>query len=155
MALLFSVAAGAVEVSSAIENFWVPKATMPQTELGLRAAVVNGKIYVMGDSINYEYDTTTNSWITKAPMPTPRNEFQIAVHQNKIYTIGGRSGGTSATGPIDSGANEVYDPSTDTWKTMRSMPNNRSSIGASVVNGKIHLIGADIHEVYDLSLIHI
>ena len=150
MALLFSVAAGAVEVSSAIENFWVPKAPMPQTELGLRAVAVNGRIYVMGDSINYEYDPVTNSWIAKAPMPTPRNEFQIAVSQNKIYTIGGRSGWTSATGPIDSGTNELYDPSTDTWETMKLMPTNRSGLGASVVNGKIHLIGADIHEVYDV-----
>ena len=132
------------------ENSWTTKAPMPQTEFGLRAAATNGKIYVMGGSINYEYDPATNGWIAKAPMPTPRNAFEIAVYQNKIYAIGGKSGWTQATGDIYSGANEVYDTSTDTWKTMKSMPTNRSDVGASVVNGKIHLIGADIHEVYDV-----
>jgi N-acetylneuraminic acid mutarotase len=132
------------------ENTWTTRAPMPQAIRGVKAAVVNGKIYVIGGEANFEYDPDTDTWIVKKPMPTARTYFEVAVHQNKIYTIGGRSGWTSTTGSIYSGANEVYDPSTDTWETKKLMPTNRSDISASVVNGKIHLIGPDIHEVYDV-----
>lgn len=92
------------------ENTWVSMAQIPQSELGIRAVAVNGKIYVIGGSINSEYDPATNNWTAKTPMPTPRNWFGITVYQNKIYTVGGRSEG------ITFGAIEVYDPMTDTWK---------------------------------------
>ena len=128
--------------ASAAENTWTTKEPMPQSEGGLRATAVNGKIYVMGGSINYEYDTATNKWTAKTPMPTPRYHFGIAIYQNKIYAIGAWS---------NSGANEVYDPATDTWKTKTPLPTNRSEIEASVVDGEIHLISPDSHDVYDVA----
>jgi hypothetical protein len=132
------------------ENSWTTKAPVPQTEGIGRAAAVNGKIYVMGSLFTYEYDPATDNWVEKTPMPTPRATAGIAVYQNKMYAIGGSSGWTQETGSIYSGANEVYDPSTDTWETKEPMPTNRS-VGASVVYGKIHLIGPDSHDVYDIA----
>lgn len=138
-------------VSATSRDSWTTRAQIPQTDFGLRAASSNGKVYVMGGSINCEYDSATDTWAAKTPMPTPRTYFQIAVYQNKIYAIGGRSGwNQEEQAPIYSGANEVYDPSTNTWKTLKLIMTNRSDIAASVVNGKIHLIGADIHEVYNI-----
>ena len=131
--------------TSAAENTWTTKAPIPQAEHGVMAAAVNGKIYVMGGSSNYEYDPSTDNWAEKTPMPTPRNSFGIAAYQNKIYTIGGSSDG------VFSGTNEVYDPSTDTWENKEPMPTNRVQIGANVVNAKIHLIGNDSHNVYDIA----
>lgn len=128
----------------------VEKTPMPQTEGGT-AAAVNGKIYVMGGSINYEYDPATDNWAEKTPMATTRRPYGIAVYQNKIFTIGGSSGWTQETGTIYSNANEVYDPSTDTWETKEPMPTNRSQSEANVVNGKIHLIADDAHYVYDIA----
>lgn len=136
---------------SATSDSWATKAQIPQTDFGLRAASSNGKVYVMGGLINYEYDPATDTWAAKTPMPTPRTYFQIAVYQNKIYAIGGRAGwNQEQQAPIYSGANEVYDPSTNTWKTLKPMPTNRSDITASVVDGKIHLTGAGIHDVYSV-----
>jgi N-acetylneuraminic acid mutarotase len=134
------------------ENTWVSKTELPQTTMGLMAASVNGKIYLMGDSINLEYNPATNNWTSKTPMPIPRIAVGIAVYQNKIYTIGGSTGWTQEAGTLLSNVNEVYDPSTDSWETKSPMPTNASSIGAGVVDGKIHLIGCDIHEVYDIAL---
>ncbi len=128
-----------------IENSWTTKASMPKAINGAKAAAVNGKIYVIGDDANFEYNPVTNTWTGKKPMPTARMFFEIAVYQNRIYAIGGRSSG------ITFGANEVYDPSTDTWTTKKEMPINISDIEANVVNGKIHLIGTDRHDVYDIT----
>lgn len=146
LALIFITASvikvNPVSAPSAIENTWTTKAPIPQEVGSVRAAVVNGKIYVMGGSSNYEYDPETDNWVAKTPMPTPRWHFGIAVYQNKIYTIGAWE---------SSCANEVYDPSTDTWETKEPMPTNRSGVFANVVNDKIHLIGTDSHDVYDIA----
>jgi N-acetylneuraminic acid mutarotase len=120
------------------ENSWESMASIPETSGGIRAATANGKIYVMGSSINYEYDPTRNKWTEKTSMPTPRLWFAITVYQNKIYAIGGRLSGVSF------GANEVYDPSTDTWEVMKSIPASISDIDANVVADKIYIIGGGI-----------
>jgi hypothetical protein len=132
----------------ASENTWTTKAPIPQTGA---TAVVNGKIYVISDAINYEYDPATDSWVEKTPMPTPRHSFGIITYQNKIYTIGGRTEWNDETGITDTRANEVYDPSTDTWETKKSMPTTRGDLWANVVDGKIHLISDDAHDVYDIA----
>ncbi|MCW4044796.1 MAG: hypothetical protein NWE94_04690 [Candidatus Bathyarchaeota archaeon] len=158
IALLLSLAfivtqfmTAAKPVSPTSQDSWQQKTPIPKTEFGLRAASSNGKVYVIGDSINYEYDPATDKWTEKTPLPTPRTYFQIATYENKIYAIGGRSGwNQKEQRTILSGANEVYDPSTNTWKKLKPMLTNRSDISASVVNGKIHIIGTDIHEVYNI-----
>ncbi len=89
-------------------------------------------------------------------MPTARSGFAIASYENKLYVIGGSVGDTF-TGNV-----EVYDPMTDTWQSKASMPTPRADLCASVVNGKIYLIGGKtysstapyyrqtgINEVYD------
>ena len=135
-----------VSGATVTENTWVSKGQIPQSENGVRATSVDGKIYVLGESINLEFDPATNNWTAKKTMTTPRIGFGIAVYQNKIFTIGGSLDG------IDFGSNEVYDPSTDTWETKTSMPTNRSYVGAAVVDGKIHLISTGSHDVYDIAL---
>jgi N-acetylneuraminic acid mutarotase len=153
----------AVHCVLAAEDFWATKTSMP-TENGIQAAVVNGKIYVIGGSNNYtsnplyEYDPTTDSWATKNPVPTPRDNFAVAACQNKIYVIGGTSGWSSSSSTIKTGLNEVYDPETDSWETKTSMPTKRYHMGANAVDGKIYVIGGKtggqyttvaLNEVYD------
>ncbi len=144
--------------TEAKENSWTTKASMPKAISGAKAAVVNGKIYVMASTFNYEYDPSTDNWNAKKPMPTARTYFGIAVYQNRIYTIGGEWW-DAVNGSVRSNINEVYDPLTDTWETKEPMPTNRSQLEANVVNGKIYLIGGRtvgpqyltvaLNEVYD------
>jgi hypothetical protein len=143
LVLVFVIASCTViaepEVSAeTTENSWKTMAPIPETYYGIRAATANGKIYVIGSSINYEYDPTRNKWTEKTAMPTPRVYFAITVYQNKIYAIGGRGSGVSF------GANEVYDPSTDTWEIMKPIPTNISDVDANMVAGKIYIIGGGI-----------
>jgi N-acetylneuraminic acid mutarotase len=140
----FASAYSSVELA---ENSWTTKASMPSTASGCKAAILNGKIYVVGVSYNYEfnpptrepflyeYNPATNTWIMKKPMPTPRNSFGVATYQNKIYVIGGNLNGTNT------GINEVYDPAADTWETKSPMPTPRQSFEANAVDGKIYVIG--------------
>jgi N-acetylneuraminic acid mutarotase len=58
-----------------------------------------------------------NSWATKAPMQQARNSLGVVAVDNKIYAIGGYTADSKIVG-----INEQYDPKTDTWITMASMP---------------------------------
>src|SRR6266540_520544 len=85
---------------------WKALAPMPTRRGAAGAAVVNGKIYVIGGStvipgaadihptrphqvLNMveEYDPASNSWRARAAMPTPRNHHVVAAAGNKIYAI--------------------------------------------------------------------
>jgi N-acetylneuraminic acid mutarotase len=111
-----------------------------------KAAVADGKIYLIGGSVNYEYNPATDNWAARTPMPTPETGFSIASYQNKIYLIGGSF-------------NEVYDPITDTWQSKTPMPTYILSASANVVNGKIYVISGytsdyetvGLNQVYDIA----
>jgi N-acetylneuraminic acid mutarotase len=154
--------------AGAVENEWTAKSPMPTARGGVGVAVVNGKIYAIGGlsgdthvAVNEEYNPVTNTWTTRVPMPTARSGFAIAVYQNKIYCIGGTVGDGEDLVSGFTGANEVYDPVKNTWEIKESMPTPRADLCASVVDGKIYLIGGkeywgsnpfyhelDVNEVY-------
>ena len=155
--------------SGASENQWTTKKPMPTPRGGFGVAVANGKIYAIGGlnpdtnlAVNQEYDPVSDLWRTKKPMPTPRSGCAVASYQGKIYVIGGTVGITTDLVSEFTGIVEVYDPATDTWETKTPMPTPRADLHASVVNGKIYLIGGKerwgeeplyhevaVNEVYD------
>ena len=147
-----------VQPACAVENSWTTTQSMPTPRSGLGVAVVNGKIYAIGgdggSSVTEEYDPITDTWTAKKSMPTGRGRFGVAVYQNKIYIMGG------ATASGFTAANEVYDPLTDTWEGKTPIPKgSRAELAASVVNGKIYVVGgyffgaflvsSNVLEVYD------
>jgi len=150
LAATFLIGGDPASGTTAAENSWETKAANPDMEGG-SAAVVNGRIHVMGGELHYEYNPSTNTWTARTPMPTPRRPYGIVSYKDKIYVIGGSTGWTQEKGTLYSSANEVYDPSTGTWETKKAMPTVRGSFQASVVSGKIHLIANDVHDVYDVA----
>ena len=50
---------------------------------------------------------------------------------------------------VVTGANEVYDPATNTWETKTPMPTPRNYLEANVVGGKIYLIGGEAQQPLD------
>jgi len=166
--LTASCVIAAKPVSAPTADSWVSKEPMPSTLNYPKAAMLNGKIYVVGafshygDNVNnslFEYDPVTDNWTVRKSMPSSRLSFAVAACQNRIYVIGGCLNVPDYYDP-DAGlsTNEVYDPATDTWETKASMPTARWDLVAETVNGKIYVISGrtggaktsvKVNEVYD------
>jgi N-acetylneuraminic acid mutarotase len=122
---------------------WSSMTPMPTARMAFGVAVVNGKIYAIGGTeygTNEMYDPATNTWTTMVPMPTPRSYFAAATYNGKIYCIGGVTSSIHVFGTT-SGANEVYDPQTNSWETKAPLPGPRERMATNTVDGKIYLIG--------------
>ncbi len=95
------------------------------------------------------------TWSRKADMPTATSLHGAVVVDGKIYIIGGTDyiyGWTDYWFTVF-----LYDPLTDTWTRKADMPAGRARLCASVVDGRIYVIGGAPHrdsevptvEVYD------
>lgn len=78
------------------------------------AAIVNGKVYVVGGfsgsalGTTEEYDPDTDAWTPRASMPTARRSPVVAAVNDKVYAIGGMSY-IDVNQVTDSYATEEYD----------------------------------------------
>ena len=139
---------------------WTQKADMPTIRSDFSTCVVDGKIFVIGGSLQLRmdeygdlslstvemYDPETDTWAGKANMPTVRSNVSVSVVDGKIYAIGGSKmkkyqvprgfGHESEELPTV----EMYDPATDTWTQKADMPTPRKT-KTCVVDGKIYAIG--------------
>ncbi len=152
ISIVLVLALGLASVSLAAEGIWTTRADMPTRRWDLSTSVVDGKIYAIGGASGYayealrtveEYDPATDTWTTKSEMATARQGLSTSVVNGKIYAIGG---GASVSIGSYSGAEtfstvEEYDPATDTWTTKSEMPTARGFHSASVVDGRIYVIG--------------
>jgi N-acetylneuraminic acid mutarotase len=137
--LLFPSVLKIVDVK-AEENSWTTSAPMLSPRAGFDAAVVDGRIYVVGGTsrVTEEYDPSADTWATKAFVPTDRSGLVAVTVQDKVYAIGGYSDEyPSASLAI----NEVYDPTTNSWATKAEMPTDRGQMCANSVNGQIYITG--------------
>jgi N-acetylneuraminic acid mutarotase len=112
---------------------YTTKAPLPAARNETTAAVVNGKIYVIGGNfpskqydvaVNEEYDPTTNTWRTRAPMPSGLNHIGSAALNGKIYIVGGFTS-NGHKGVKDSVFE--YDVASDTWKSVAPLSSPRGS----------------------------
>lgn len=92
-----------VEMNEAYDiasDTWTTGAPMPTARSGIGAAVIDGKIYVIGGRgwvderggvfrTNEAYDPKSDSWVEETPMPTPRHGFAKGVLDGKLYAVSG------------------------------------------------------------------
>jgi len=127
------------------EDIWHGRPTMQAERYGHAAAVVNGKIYIIGGwndadeilSTVEEYDPITERWRYRADLPTPRAGLTAAVVNNKIYAIGGQD---RSDEPVTATVEE-YDPITNQWTSKMSMPTPQRSFAAAAVGERIYTFG--------------
>jgi N-acetylneuraminic acid mutarotase len=72
-------------------------------------------------------------------MPTASEHLTSSVIDGKMYVIGGRVGGLDHN--LD--ANEVYDPVTDKWSVLESMPSKRGGIASAALDKMIYVFGGE------------
>ena len=149
-------------------DVWKALAPMPSKRGSPVAAVVGGKIYVIGGASTHpgspepavhparphrsvgtveEYDPASNTWRARSPMPTARNHAAIGVVNNKIYVIGGRIGAAFISVASNTDIVEEYDPATDQWGAIKArMPTARSAGAWGVHNNRIYVAGGEFQD---------
>ncbi|MFC1792999.1 kelch repeat-containing protein [Planctomycetota bacterium] len=127
---------------------WTKK--MPIRRFELSTSTVDGKIYAIGGvggqqklMMVEEYDPATDTWVRKADMPTARARLSACAVNGKIYAIGGSTWDSATNQETILSAVEEYDPATDTWTRRADMPMPTHEHTASVVNGKIYVMGGE------------
>jgi hypothetical protein len=90
-----------------------------------------------------------NTWVQKAPMQQARGNLGVAVVAGKIYAIGGSDATALPQSDHLVGANEEYDPLTDTWVSKAPMPTAMCNFAAAVYGNKIYCFESGLTQVYD------
>ena len=147
----------AVEEYDPATNTWRARAPIPTPRNHAVAGVVNGKIYVIGGRVGgafvssgssnvgvvEEYDPAADRWGSpKARMPSPRSAMAAGVYQNKIYVTGGE--GQDDRSMFTWRALEAYDPASNTWTSLPSMPVPRHGLAGAVVGKRLHMVSGDV-----------
>ena len=144
-----------MEVYDPQTNTWQRGTDMPTPRSGTKAAVVDGKIYVLAGYVGKDhqgakdlkvvemYDPQTDTWVRKQDMSRRRATFGIGGIAGKIYAIGGtvHPADRKPEDPRRVDLVEVYDPATDTWAKRADMPTRRKSVRAAVIRDTLYAIG--------------
>jgi len=77
-------------------------------------------------------------------MPTARCHLAVVALNKLIYAIGG----TNTSGNFDYSNVEVYNPATDSWTVVASLPTGVSNVRAVAANGKIYVIAGNTLGVF-------
>jgi len=149
----------AVEAYDPATGKWTEKTDMPSLRDAMSTVAVDGKIYVIGGNLYANsvstvevYEPATDTWTKKTSMPTARCYHAACVVDGRIYVSGGATKwdwALSAYSPSVPTV-EVYDPATDTWTQVSDMPWPRHGHSASVVAGKMYIIGGQDFAVVKL-----
>src|SRR5258706_759401 len=94
----------------------------------------------------YEYDPASNQWTKKKPMALASHHVAFTEYHGKIYAFGGflfPQSGPPAWVPINNAWE--YDPATDNWKALASLPTKRGSAVAGVLRGQTYLFIVSAH----------
>lgn len=134
-----------VESFDPVSGVWTQRASLPERMHHINAAVVGGKIYVLGYLVersftpngrSYVYDPSDDTWSPVARMPEEeaRGASAVGVMGGKVYVAGGLRGGA-----VDDFS--VYDPSDDTWTTLPDLPARLDHLVGGVIDGVFYVSG--------------
>lgn len=90
-----------------------------------------------------EYNPSTNSWRARASIPTPRTGVAVAELNGEIWVIGGAEDTNPGGDHSRQATNivEIYNPSTNAWRTGPAFPENWVVHAATSLNGKVYVSG--------------
>lgn len=113
--------------------------------------VLDGKVHLFGgrtrdvvDNVARHdvYDPRTDSWSIAAPLPKPRSSGAYTILDGKIIYAGGECRPGGKPGSLNTFSDvTAYDPSTDSWSTLKPLPQARHAFGAATTGGVSYFIG--------------
>jgi N-acetylneuraminic acid mutarotase len=133
---------------------WSPGPSLPAPRGAAALVLVEGALHSVG---GYLQDRNTNSqdhwvlrlndtartdpWTRAAALPTPRGHLSGAALNGVLYVFGGAVGHDPY--PLDVALVQRYDPATDRWTEMASLPYplSHTEPGTLVRNGRVLIIG--------------
>ena len=147
-----SLVLGTNDVYDPATNKWESRKPMSVPRNHAFGGVVNGKIYVIGGRTGHgfilsatntdvveEYNPINDSWSApKERMPTARSGGASGTDGRRIYAAGGEVSTKDLVGAFKSV--EAYDPLTNSWTTLPSMPMPRHGIAGGVIGNRFHLV---------------
>jgi N-acetylneuraminic acid mutarotase len=148
---------GTVEEYDPATNSWRARASMPTPRNHAVAGVVNGKAYVIGGRVGAAfisggssnigvieaYDPAADSWSQGLPrMPTARSAGAAGAYGGRIYVTGGEYQDYRMMATLKSF--EAFDPATNTWQTLPSLPVSRHGLAGAVVGNRLHMVSGDV-----------
>lgn len=105
---------------------WTNLPSLPKPRSSLDAAVVDGKVYVVGgwnlqgtnvmeapwheDALVYDLASDKGEWKPIAKPPFVKRALAVAAHDHKVWVLGGMTQSNQITSLV-----HAYDPKTDTW----------------------------------------
>jgi N-acetylneuraminic acid mutarotase/predicted GH43/DUF377 family glycosyl hydrolase len=130
---------------------WDSLPDMLYERVAATASILDSKIYVLGGFHQSNkggiigktemYDPGINRWTELKEMPIPVVNHISVVYDNKILVFGGDTGTISVNKSYGICNIQEYDPSTDTWRIMQSMPFNRANMTGQRIGNYVYLIG--------------
>jgi N-acetylneuraminic acid mutarotase len=146
-------------------NKWESRKAMSVPRNHAFSGVVNGKIYVIGGRIGHgfilsatntdvveEYDPASDMWsLPKERMPTARSGGASGTDGRRIYVAGGEVTTKELVGAFR--AVEAYDPATNSWMTLPSMPMPRHGVAGAVIGDRFHLVSGMIQSAGALTFL--
>jgi N-acetylneuraminic acid mutarotase len=156
---------GTNDVYDPATNKWESRNPMSVPRNHAFSGAVNGKIYVIGGRTGHgfilsatntnvveEYDPVSNMWsIPKERMPTARSGGASGTDGRRIYVAGGEVTTTALVGAYR--AVEAYDPATNSWTTLPSMPMPRHGVAGAVIGNRFHLVSGMIQSAGALTFL--
>jgi N-acetylneuraminic acid mutarotase len=153
------------EVYDPATNTWESRNPMSVPRNHAFSGVVDGKIYVIGGRTGHgfilsatntdvveAYDPASNTWsMPKERMPTARSGGASGTDGRRIYVAGGEVTTTELVGAFR--AVEAYDPATNSWMTLPSMPMPRHGVAGAVINNRFHLVSGMIQSAGALTFL--
>jgi hypothetical protein len=129
-------------------NQWIELTDQVIGRRYLTAEVVNGVIYIIGGRASngsvvetvQAYNIANNTITNITSMPTKRAHLGSIVYDNKIYVIGGYMYEAGWANGQRTDVVEVYDPTSNSWSTLASMPTAREC-DAALIDDKIYVFG--------------
>ncbi len=134
----------------------------------LTSAVVDDKLYVFGAyggigpdgyygvfNFNEMYDPMTDTWTMLAQKPTTVAASPSTVYKDQIYLFGGYY---DSENPLqdheDQYCVESYNPFTNTWRSVTTIPRAISNFGIATIRTKAYLFGGAVRSGSDIKILN-